>query len=396
MQHLYRASLVTILFLLFLVNTGSAQDDPEPVCGDGVIDSSEGSFEECDGAALGEATCTSLGFSSGTLTCDAFCQFATQACEGGPSVYVVSTRKNLVSVINTAINTVTAKIRVGKRPRGIAISPNGALAYVTNFGSNNVSVISTATNTVIGKIRVGKKPQGVAFTPDGTRAYVVNSRSNTISVIDVANQFGGAILVGADLNGFNSLNGPSEIPVGQEPQEIAITPDGLHAYVTNFADDTISVLNLTTNTVATILTVGDGPNGVTVTPDGTKVIVTNFNGRSISSIDTSTHTVTGPIEVGLLPAKVAFSPDGATTFLTNFQDETVSVIQTSDLQTKKFYDVGDNPNGIAVTAEGKRLYVALFGRSGRGRVVGVFSATTGADLAFIRVGRGPIAIAVTP
>lgn len=392
MKHLYRSSFISILFLLFLAHTGLAQDDPEPVCGDGVIDSSEKPREECDGAALGEATCASLGFSGGTLACDAFCHFTTQACEGGPSLYVVSTRKNKVSVINTATNTVTAKIRVGKRPRGIAISPNGALAYVTNFGSNNVSVISTATDTVIGKIKVGKKPQGVAFTPDGTRAYVVNSRSNNVSVIDVASQ---SVL--------------TEVPVGLEPQAIAITPNGLHAYVTNFADDSVSVLNLSTNTEEKVILVADGPspmegelplvadgpNGVAVAPDGAKVVVTNFNSRTVSIIETSTHTITQATIVGLLPTKATFSPDGATLFITNFQDETVSVIKMENL-SQIFYDIGDNPDGIVATAEGKRFYVALFGRSGRGRAVGVFSATTGADLAFIRVGQGPIAIAVTP
>lgn len=392
MKHLYRSSLLLVVLILFLANAGAAQDT-QPVCGDGVINSAETSLEECDGSVLGEATCTSLGFSGGALSCNESCQFETQACEGGPSVYVVSTQKDKVSVINTATNTITAKIRVGKRPRGIAISPDGALVYVTNFKSGTVSVVSTATNTVIGKIKVGKKPQGVAFTPDGTKAYVVNSGSNTVSVIHVAFQFGTPILVGADLNG---LNGPNEIPVGQEPQAIAITPDGLHAYVTNFADGTVSILNLTSDTVeGDPIQVGDGPDGVAVSPDGMKVVVVNFNSRNASVIDTSTNTVTKTIEVGLLPVKATFSPDGATLFITNFQDETVSVIKMADF-SQTFYDVGDNPDGIVVTAAGKRAYVALFGRGGRGRVVGVFSTTTGVDIAFIRVERGPFAIAVTP
>ena len=47
-----------------------------PACGDGIIQGTE----DCDGAALGGATCPSLGFSTGTLSCDAACNYDTSAC----------------------------------------------------------------------------------------------------------------------------------------------------------------------------------------------------------------------------------------------------------------------------------------------------------------------------
>jgi hypothetical protein len=45
-------------------------------CGNGVIDSGE----ECDGANLNGATCTSLGFQTGTLACSGTCSFNTSGC----------------------------------------------------------------------------------------------------------------------------------------------------------------------------------------------------------------------------------------------------------------------------------------------------------------------------
>src|ERR1700739_4288068 len=57
-------------------------------------------------------------------------------------------------------------------------------AYVTNFISNDVSVIDTTTNMVVARIPVGYRPQGVAVTPDGQHAYVANANSDTVSVID--------------------------------------------------------------------------------------------------------------------------------------------------------------------------------------------------------------------
>jgi hypothetical protein len=50
-------------------------------CGNGAIDGAE----KCDGAALGGATCESLGFASGTLACAIGCGFDTSGCVGFPA-----------------------------------------------------------------------------------------------------------------------------------------------------------------------------------------------------------------------------------------------------------------------------------------------------------------------
>src|SRR5215813_91171 len=47
------------------------------------------------------------------------------------------------------------------------------------------------------------------------------------------------------------------------------------AYVTNGADNTVSVIDTGANSVVATTPVGAGPTGVAVTPDGTRVYVTN-------------------------------------------------------------------------------------------------------------------------
>jgi YVTN family beta-propeller protein len=66
-------------------------------------------------------------------------------------VYVTSVLD--MKVIATATNTVVATVRVGTRPGGLAITPNGEDAYVAN-GPGTVSVIDTATNTVVKAVAV--------------------------------------------------------------------------------------------------------------------------------------------------------------------------------------------------------------------------------------------------
>jgi len=362
-----------------------------PGCGDGTIESGE----ECDGVALDGESCTSLGFSSGLLACRPRCAsddddctlpcfFELKDCRGGPAVYVTNAASNTVSVINTITDEVTATVTVGKEPRGIAISPDGAVAYVTNFQGNSVSVLNTATNTVTATIAVGAGPQGVAFAPDGKRAYVVNGFDNTVSVIN------------ADTRTIETT-----IRVRQEPQAIALTSDGKWGYVTNFADNSVTVLNLSTNQPVNTILVGKGPNGITISPDNTKVYVVNYNGNTVSILDHETNMVTDTVQVGFSPTKVTFSADGEEAFVSNSVSKSISVIDTAEREVESTLTVatGDavvtRPDGVVVTTGEARLYISMFG-NGFGSTLSVMSTLTGDVIKIIEVGDGPFAVAVTP
>jgi YVTN family beta-propeller protein len=50
-----------------------------------------------------------------------------------------------------------------------------------NYYDGTVSVIATATNTVVATVPVGGEPDEVSITPDGSRAYVTNFDGDTVS-----------------------------------------------------------------------------------------------------------------------------------------------------------------------------------------------------------------------
>ncbi|QIW21386.1 hypothetical protein [Bacillus thuringiensis] len=58
----------------------------------------------------------------------------------------------------------------------------------------------------------------------------------------------------------------SPITVGNAPTVIAIAniSSGIFAYITNFSDNTVSVINTTSNTVITTISVGNAPFGITI------------------------------------------------------------------------------------------------------------------------------------
>lgn len=111
----------------------------------------------------------------------------------GKKVYVNDSVYNIVSVIDTATNTVIATIPVGIFPYGVTVTPDGKKVYVTNrkgkivgfVNRNTVSVIDTSINTVTITVPVGNNQFEVAVTPDGSKVYMTNADDNTVSVIGI-------------------------------------------------------------------------------------------------------------------------------------------------------------------------------------------------------------------
>jgi len=60
------------------------------------------------------------------------------------------------------------------------------LAYVANLRASTVSVIDVPSRRVVARVPVGAEPDGVAVSPDGSRIYVANFAGNSVSVIDAA------------------------------------------------------------------------------------------------------------------------------------------------------------------------------------------------------------------
>ena len=58
--------------------------------------------------------------------------------------------------------------------------------FVTNERSDDVTVIQADTGKVLKTIAVGKRPRGVAASPDGKRVYVSNSNSDSLSILDAS------------------------------------------------------------------------------------------------------------------------------------------------------------------------------------------------------------------
>src|SRR5580700_8230067 len=263
---------------------------------------------------------------------------------------------NKIFVIDLKANPpkLAATITGGKQPSGLNFSPSGKMALVANRGDNSVSVLSVNGTDVkiTDTITFPDSVAHVMFTPDGKHALAVRFPAHKVSVLDV--------------DGDKVTYSKIDLPTGQWPYNVVVTPNGKIALTSDNGGagssdgsvDTSSVIDLeaTPPRVIDRVVVGDGPEGLAMSPKGDVAVSATLRGSnnknayfynkngslSILKIDGKKVTKTQDIEVGGLPEAVAFTPDGKYLLAGNYMDQDFSILKV---------------NGTKVTDTGKRFKV---------------------------------------
>jgi DNA-binding beta-propeller fold protein YncE len=246
-------------------------------------------------------------------------------------------------------------VEVGKQPSGLAISKAGDLLLVANRADKSVSVLTIQGTDVklVDTIQMTDEVASVAIAPDGKRALVTKFPAHKIALLEIA--------------GSKVTYNKWDMPVGQWPYNIGITPNGrLGISADNGASgspdghvDTISVIDMEANPVRVIdrVTIGDGPEGFVISPTGDLAVAVLLGGGGVAKapntwfwkrngdvvvlkIDGKKVTKVGELEVGALPEGAVFSPDGKYLYVGNYLDRNISILKV---------------DGTRVTDTGKKL-----------------------------------------
>ena len=181
------------------------------------------------------------------------CDFPWRATKtpDGSEVYVSCNYSDSVAVINLASRTVTQHVTGIYRADGIAFSNDGASAFVGSRagGLTAISQINTQTYAV-NSISHGYATRSIAAHPFLNQAYVTSS-DGTILVLDTQT--------------FSIVD---TIPVTGEPWDVAVSPDGQWVYTGDRQSGVISVIDVQTHAVNSVIGEYNVVTGLDVSPDG--------------------------------------------------------------------------------------------------------------------------------
>ncbi|MBI3621650.1 MAG: YncE family protein [Nitrospirae bacterium] len=248
----------------------------------------------------------------------------------GNKVYVGGEGRTVV-IIDPKSQTVTQRLDVGQATTSLALSSDGRALYVSDVKTGTVSVIATATNQLLARVAAIPMPMAIVPTPF-PKFYVASYYSGTVKVVSI---FQNRVL--------------DSIPVGEFPIGMAVSPNGLYAYVTNQHFRSVSVIDTRTDRVVTTIDVEGNPTGIAVSPDGGRAYVANAGSGTLSVIALNTDRVIASIPVGEFPWGVAVTPDGRKVYVTNMGSDTISVIDAATHRvTATLQGAWKNPTGIAI------------------------------------------------
>lgn len=184
----------------------------------------------------------------------------------GKRLYIALSKRNSITVVDTATETVVAVVPVGVAPFRIVVAPDSRTIFVANRGGGHptknersigysagtavrvdpktdaalrgsISFIDTETFATT-EIDEGRQPAGLLLSRDGKTLYVANSDEDTITSVDVASH---------RISQSLSLEPAQDPGLGQLPTDVASSQDGRTLYVTCGGGNAIAVVSAGTN-----------------------------------------------------------------------------------------------------------------------------------------------------
>ncbi|MBK7876523.1 MAG: YncE family protein [Planctomycetes bacterium] len=234
-----------------------------------------------------------------------------------------------------------------QRPHGIAFLSNRTV-LVTSETSRAVLEIDLVSEKVVRALDTGADTSHMlALSPDHSRVFTANVRGNSISAIDLTGDAP-----------------PKVVPVGNQPEAIAITPDGEELWVGLNGEDALVVLDAATLDVKTKLACGKLPIRVACTPDGKLVVVSCAMSGELALIDRAEKKqlarialpkraepapgappgvdATNPVPVGLV-----IEPRGRIAYASLAAADQVAVVDLATRSVVRTFATGHGPDGLA-------------------------------------------------
>jgi YVTN family beta-propeller protein len=262
-------------------------------------------------------------------------------------------------------------------------TPSPAL-LVLNKAENSLAIIDPATQKVVARIPTGEGPHEIAASPDGKLAVVTNYGAKTpghsLSVIDLAAQ---SETHRVDL-------GPLGRPHG------ILFADG-RAYFTVELNKLIARYDPATNRVDWLLGVGQNRTHMLVrTKYLNEIFTSNVDSNTITAIEKSSDPSGWKetnIAVGKGPEGLDISPDDKEVWAANSGDGTVSIIDTATSKVIHTFEVRTkHSNRLKFTPDGR---LALISDPETNELVIVDTATRKISK-MLNVGRNPGGILIVP
>lgn len=242
-----------------------------------------------------------------------------------------------------------------------AAEPTGTL-LVLNKSDDTVSLVDLGTKEVRATLPTGDGPHEVAVSPDGKTAVVTNygdshRPGNTLTVIDVP---GKKVVRTVDLGNYSRPHGVAWL----QGDDVAVTVE---------ASKALLVVNASEGKVKhAIATDQVGSHMVAVSPKHRRAFTANIGSGSTTVVDLTANKRITDVATGKGAEGIAVAPDGSEVWVTNRDANTISIVDPATLKITATLQPGEIPIRVKFTPDGTRALIS----NARSGDVAVFDTVT--------------------
>lgn len=262
-------------------------------------------------------------------------------------IFVSNEKGNSITIIDGVALEPKETIKVGNRPRGIILSPDGASLYICASDDSTIEIMDTVTRKIVGHLPSGPDPELMDLSPDGSIMYVANEDDNLVTVIDIPSR---SVL--------------AEIPVGVEPEGMGVSHDGKWLVNTSETTNMAHFIDTGTFEITDNVLVDQRPRFAEWTSDDAEVWVSAEIGGTVAVIDSATRTIKHKIGFAIRgvpteaiqPVGVRVMKDRRWAFVALGPANRVAVVDAQTYEVEKYLLVGQRVWQLAFSPDEKFIY----------------------------------------
>jgi YVTN family beta-propeller protein len=276
-----------------------------------------------------------------TMSATAAPVLALEAADG--YVFVPNRASADVAVIDTRTDRLVARLPVGRVPHQVVVSDVTNKLIASNTADDTISIVDLSTLQTR-TLELDDEPEHMALAPDGVLLAIGNIAAGTVSLVSLEQETEIARVAGLF-----------------DPHNLTFSPDGALLYVANLGANHVSVMDVASARVIDeipvgrppVLAAGDGPGAefqgiinVTPTPDGRLGFAAHGEANELAVIDLRTRALKKSVALGELPWRAYSTADGRFMLVPNNGDRTLSVISTSTLEVVATLPAAEDVTGV--------------------------------------------------
>ena len=275
---------------------------------------------------------------------------------------------------------IVAAVAVGGLTAPVS-AQDGPLLLVVNKSESTLSFIDPASGTEVAEVATGHAPHEVAVSPDGRWAYVTDYGTgprpgSTVTVVDVASR---RVARTVDLSPHT------------RPHGVAVGVGGA-VWVTAEGSRHLLTLDPRTGAIARATETGqEVTHMVALAPLAGKAITANI-GSGTATLVAADGTVLGHVATGAGAEGVDVEPRSRVAYVTNREAGTLTEVDLEDATVRRTLEVGAFPIRVKVTPDGRRALVS----NAQANEVAVVDLEGWRVERRIPVGAVPVGILITP